>query len=295
VQLGIPPELGVVESYSSIRQWITIPPNTSTVTLRWWQWAFSDEGPNNNPNNNQDRLDVIALSPGGDPIRILQRVRRHDGGWQPVMLDVTEMAGKSFYLYFNLYNDGNPARSWIFLDNMMLQVCPGEGHGGGHGPGGKPGWGGPNKPGMGGPHNPWKTPMPVADLELSKDVNILTPTVGSQVVFTIVVTNTGPGDATGVTVKDLLPSGYTMSAAAGPTTVRLASGQLAICPMAAASRSSSPLQSTPPVTTPTMRRCGAATNPIRTRRRVTTPPMRMTTTRRRRPPPPHPRQWPTWN
>ncbi len=176
VQLGIPPELGIVESYSSIRQLIMVPPNSSTVTLRWWQWAFSDEGPNDNPGAYQDRLDVIALSPGGDPIRIIQRTRRNDGGWQPVMVDVTELAGKSFYLYFNLYNDGGGGRSWIFLDNMMLQVCPGNGpmDGGGGMSGG--GWGGQDPcwqnmggnpmspPNMGAPHKggwnnePWRNP-----------------------------------------------------------------------------------------------------------------------------------------
>ena len=52
------------------------------------------------------------------------------------------------------------------------------------------------------------TPNPVADLRLEKSVNDGAPDVGTNVVFTIVVTNDGPSDATGVTVTDLLPSGY---------------------------------------------------------------------------------------
>jgi uncharacterized repeat protein (TIGR01451 family) len=51
------------------------------------------------------------------------------------------------------------------------------------------------------------TVAPAADLELRKDVNNSTPNLGANVVFTVVVTNRGPDNATGVTVEDILPSG----------------------------------------------------------------------------------------
>lgn len=49
----------------------------------------------------------------------------------------------------------------------------------------------------------------VADLSITKTVSSTNPTVGSLVTFTIIVTNGGPQDNTGVEVTDLLPSGYT--------------------------------------------------------------------------------------
>ena len=52
------------------------------------------------------------------------------------------------------------------------------------------------------------TPIAIVDLELTKDVDIFEPEAGSNVDFTINLTNEGPSNATGVEVTDVLPSGY---------------------------------------------------------------------------------------
>lgn len=51
-------------------------------------------------------------------------------------------------------------------------------------------------------------PIPVADLLLRKSVNVLSPYVGQEVIFTLNITNLGPSEASGVEILDLLPDGY---------------------------------------------------------------------------------------
>jgi uncharacterized repeat protein (TIGR01451 family) len=52
-----------------------------------------------------------------------------------------------------------------------------------------------------------------ADLTLSKSVEPSVASVGDTVTFTVTLTNAGPGAATGVTVRDLLPAGLTFVSA----------------------------------------------------------------------------------
>ncbi|PUZ26065.1 hypothetical protein DCC81_17645 [Chitinophaga parva] len=53
----------------------------------------------------------------------------------------------------------------------------------------------------------------LADVRLTKTVDKATPDMGSKVTFTITATNNGPANATGVTVTDALPGGYTLGKA----------------------------------------------------------------------------------
>lgn len=52
------------------------------------------------------------------------------------------------------------------------------------------------------------TPIQIADLSVNKIVDVAAPKVGDNVNFTITVSNAGPSNATGVVIRDLLPTGY---------------------------------------------------------------------------------------
>ena len=57
------------------------------------------------------------------------------------------------------------------------------------------------------------TVNPETDLSVSQTVSSDSPTVGSNVTFTVTVSNNGPSAATGVTVNYTLPAGYTLVSA----------------------------------------------------------------------------------
>ncbi len=54
-----------------------------------------------------------------------------------------------------------------------------------------------------------------ADLSLTKTVDTALPKIGSNIVYTLTVTNDGAADATGVQVTDVLPNGLTFSSVSG--------------------------------------------------------------------------------
>ena len=71
------------------------------------------------------------------------------------------------------------------------------------------------------------TPQAAADLSLGLVVSRAAPLMGSTIAYTVTVTNGGPSQATGVTVRDLLPAGYTYVSNAptqGSTTTAQATG-----------------------------------------------------------------------
>ncbi|MFY7739414.1 MAG: hypothetical protein ACOVQC_02755, partial [Flavobacterium sp.] len=53
-------------------------------------------------------------------------------------------------------------------------------------------------------------PVPVADLAVVKVASNMTPIIGTNITFTITASNNGPSNATGVTLNDVIPSGYTL-------------------------------------------------------------------------------------
>jgi hypothetical protein len=123
---SVPGTGGSGESYSSIRQLVNLPRSASLVQLRWWQAAFSQEPPLPGAGRIDDRQEVILLTPNLNVMEVLTRFRSTDGVWQQRTLDLTAFRGRSFFVYFNVFNNADPARTWMYLDDVELFVCGAE-------------------------------------------------------------------------------------------------------------------------------------------------------------------------
>lgn len=123
--LGNPPDSGKPDklTYSSIRQKVTIPSNANTAELRWWHLYQTQQAADPNPSGASDRQEVLLLSLGQKVTKVAQRVLRNETAWQQEAVDLTPYRGQTFYLYFNVFNDGNGARTWAYIDEVVLNIC----------------------------------------------------------------------------------------------------------------------------------------------------------------------------
>lgn len=120
------------ETYSSVYQHVIVPPNVNQLQLRWRRFDVSEEGASANPSNLDDRQDVIILSyPHLEPIEIVSRLRCDTEQWEEFSVDLNAERyshDRNIAVYFNVYNDGQGGRSWSYLDDVQLLVCPAPGN-----------------------------------------------------------------------------------------------------------------------------------------------------------------------
>jgi|GEM_PF-2617906 len=116
VLLGILPTETDVHSYSSIRQLITLPANTA-ITLTYWYYPISqgDLG---------DKQQVILLNRDGGLLKVLWEGNENDPNWKRHTFSLTDYAGQSVYLYFNVFNDGDGlGKAAMYLDDVSVEAC----------------------------------------------------------------------------------------------------------------------------------------------------------------------------
>jgi hypothetical protein len=105
-------------SYSSARQWVTIPWSHPRVILQFWAntWAESLTG--------DDKQEVLLLAPGDTVMAVPWRVLQNQRVWLPHSFDLIGLAGQTFAVYFNVVNDGSGGRTAMYVDDAHLWACP---------------------------------------------------------------------------------------------------------------------------------------------------------------------------
>lgn len=122
-QLGNPPNFRPdAHSFSSMRQLVTIPANSPIVQLRWFHIQGTEETPADIINIGEDRQEVVLLNSDLSTLAVVYRVRRNEGAFVQDVVDLTQYRGRSVYVYFNAFNDGNGRRTWMYVDNALLCV-----------------------------------------------------------------------------------------------------------------------------------------------------------------------------
>jgi len=59
-------------------------------------------------------------------VAILDQALVNDDGWVEQTHDLTAWRGESLAIYFNAYNDGASGRTWMYVDDVAIEVCPAE-------------------------------------------------------------------------------------------------------------------------------------------------------------------------
>lgn len=124
-----------VRSYSSARQWVTIPADANSAALRFWLYPISDEAGElavpqrplaSSPEEatlTDDAQYVLVLNESGDWIDTLLWQRRDDRDWTYHEVDLLDYADQTIKLHFGVFNDGGDGVTGIYLDDVSLVVC----------------------------------------------------------------------------------------------------------------------------------------------------------------------------
>jgi pimeloyl-ACP methyl ester carboxylesterase len=150
VRLGIKPPTTDAYSWSSVRQRITIPANAKSATLSFWYKPFSEAPCGGNwqqfdwsdysvdqpgrirPSRNplswascdwQQALILADDFPNPTILATVMNITSNSGVWTHETFDLTPFAGRTVWVYFNVYNDGwGYRRTWMYVDDASVMV-----------------------------------------------------------------------------------------------------------------------------------------------------------------------------
>lgn len=106
-----------VYSYSSLRQWVTIPVSHPRVIVSFWAYTRAESlwG--------ADRQQFVVLGAGDAVLAVPWKVLENEQVWRQRVFEVFGVAGQTIGVYFNVINDGAGGRTSMFLDEVYVWAC----------------------------------------------------------------------------------------------------------------------------------------------------------------------------
>lgn len=149
IRLGIPPLEENAYSWSSVRQWISIPAEANSAILTFWYRPYTEESlsakakafnwdsyttvpPNAssamaeaNTWPTHDWQECLLLDENQAVLAILMRESANYGLWTQRFVDLSAYRGQRVALYFNVFNNGSSGRTWMYVDDVSVRTCSG--------------------------------------------------------------------------------------------------------------------------------------------------------------------------
>ena len=119
LKLGILPSEPHVYGYGLMKQLLTIPSGAPAARLSFWYWPLREEVSTSLVNSQQF---VKVIDSNGQVLEALLETSE-DGYWRYVTFDLARYMGRSIYLQFGVFNDGNLLRSKrtaMYVDDVSL-------------------------------------------------------------------------------------------------------------------------------------------------------------------------------
>jgi hypothetical protein len=107
-----------VESYSSARQFVTIPAGDRPIYLEFHVYTWTEATPG------ADRQEALLLAADGAPLVKVWSALTNERVWREYRTQVIGFAGQTAAVYFNAYNDGLAGKTALFVDDVHLWSCP---------------------------------------------------------------------------------------------------------------------------------------------------------------------------
>lgn len=116
VLCGISPPADDASADSAVYQVVAVPDGIASATLGFWVQRHSEDIAD-------DRQQVLVLDDQMQTDLVLMDLLSNDGVWSYAAFDLSAYAGQTIYIYFNVINDGDGARTWMYLDDVSLGMC----------------------------------------------------------------------------------------------------------------------------------------------------------------------------